>query len=124
MMPAYDERFSPPAPIAEASLRNPESGASLSNMRMLIDSGADVSVLPESAVESLGITLADKGYEIMSFDGTVATHRAARADLVFMRKTFKGQFLVIDQEVGVLGRDILNHLALVLDGPRRNWEAK
>jgi hypothetical protein len=122
-MSAYDERFSPPAPIAEATLRNPDSGSNVSGIRMLIDSGADVSVLPKSAVELLGITHAGKGYEVMSFDGTVATYQAVRADLVFLRKTFKGQFLVIDQEVGVLGRDVLNHVALVLDGPNRNWEA-
>ena len=122
-MPTYDERFSPPAPIAEATLRNPDSGALVSGIRMLIDSGADVSVLPESVVELLGMTRAATGYEVMSFDGTVATHPAVRADLVFSRKTFKGQFLVIDQDVGVLGRDVLNHVALVLDGPHRNWEA-
>jgi len=123
-MPLYDDRFSPPAPIAEAALRNPDSGSLISNIRMLIDSGADVSVVPESAVKLLGISPAAREFEVMSFDGTVAAYHAVRADLVFLRKTFKGQFLVIDQEVGVLGRDVLNHVALLLDGPQRNWEAR
>lgn len=36
-------------------------------------------------------------------------------------RTFRGQFLVIDEEVGVLGRNILNALALLLDGPQQTW---
>ena len=36
-------------------------------------------------------------------------------------RTFRGQFLVIDQQVGILGRNILNALALVLDGPQQTW---
>ena len=31
------------------------------------------------------------------------------------------QFPVIDDEVGILGRNVLNHLSLVLDGPRLSW---
>jgi len=30
--------------------------------------------------------------------------------------------LLTDAEVGVIGRDILNHLRLLLDGPAMNWE--
>ena len=36
-------------------------------------------------------------------------------------RTFRGQFLVIDEEVGILGRNILNALALLLDGPQQTW---
>jgi hypothetical protein len=36
-------------------------------------------------------------------------------------RTFRGQFLVTDQPVGILGRNILNSLALLLDGPRQTW---
>lgn len=32
-----------------------------------------------------------------------------------------GQLLVIDQEVGILGRNILNTVALLLDGPQQTW---
>jgi hypothetical protein len=40
-MPKYDaENFDPPAPVAYVSVRDPETGTSLSNMPMLIDTGA------------------------------------------------------------------------------------
>ena len=29
--------------------------------------------------------------------------------------------LVLDQNLGILGRDVLNHAALLLDGPHRQW---
>lgn len=40
----------------------------------------------------------------------------------FLNKTFRGRFLLIDQDWGVLGRDILNLISLLLDGPNLNWK--
>ena len=46
-MPAYDdEGFSPAAPVAIVILRHPDSGKSLADVPMLIDSGADATLLP------------------------------------------------------------------------------
>ncbi len=40
-MPAYDAvNFDPPAPIAYATLRNPATGETLSDVPLLIDTGA------------------------------------------------------------------------------------
>jgi hypothetical protein len=44
--------------------------------------------------------------------------------MMFGRKTFKGRFLLIDQEWGVLGRDVLNHIVPVLDGPNQTWDER
>jgi len=123
-MPAYDSSlFTPPAPVARVTLRNPNTGVTLADIPMLIDSGADVTLLPQSSVEFLGIvTEANTAYELTGFDGNQSSALAVRADLLFERKTFKGQFLLINQEVGYIGRDILNHLSLVLDGLGLNWE--
>jgi len=42
-MGAYDaSRFSPPAPVAHVEIRDPKSGNSVSNVLMLVDSGADI----------------------------------------------------------------------------------
>ncbi len=43
-------------------------------------------------------------------------------ELVFLRKRFKGQFLLIDQPIGILGRNVLNAVALLLDGPNAQWD--
>jgi len=40
-----------------------------------------------------------------------------------LRYTFRGDYLVDDVAVGVLGRNILNALVVILDGPRLIWSA-
>jgi hypothetical protein len=50
-MPKYNtEHFDPPAPVAYVTLRNPATGALLSDVPMLIDTGADTTLLPVYAV--------------------------------------------------------------------------
>lgn len=121
-MPAYDSLwFTPPAPLAIVSLRNGES-KSIPDVPMLIDSGADVTLVPRSFVILLGADIDSAGgYELVSFDGARSFAPAAHLDLLFLGRAFKGRFLVIDQPWGILGRDVLNHLALVHDGPRMQW---
>lgn len=123
-MPAYDDTFfDPPAPFAQVRLRNHDSGRSLSNVGMLIDSGADVTLIPVLAVSSLGLQFdADTAYELTGFDGSRSVASATNLDLVLSGKVFRGRYLGIDQEWGILGRDILNHLSLELDGPGLTWK--
>lgn len=124
-MPKYDgQRFSPAAPTGTVSITNPDTGSTLSGVSVLLDTGADISVLPRSAVDALGLPAAGSDYEVMAYDNTVRECRAVRAEVVFLRKRFKGQFLVLDQEVGVLGRDVLNYVLLILDGPHLEWESR
>ena len=123
-MPKYDaENFDPPAPVAHVSLRNPETGASLSSIPMLIDTGADVTLLPASYVEQLGIKpVRDIAYEIQGFDGESKLANMVELELVFLGNKFSGQFLLIDQPIGILGRNILNVLSLTFDGPHGKWD--
>jgi hypothetical protein len=54
-MPIYDGfLFHPPAPLARVVLRDPSTGRSASDVPMLMDSGADVTLLPRALVEILG----------------------------------------------------------------------
>lgn len=123
-MPAYDAiRFTPPAPLALITLRNLATGASASDVPMLLDSGADVSLVPRQDVLALGVSLDPTAvYELMGFDGNRSLAQAVNLDLVFLTRTFRGRFLLIDHECGILGRDILNHIALSLDGPNLTWD--
>ena len=122
-MPAYNPRlFSPPAPVAAVVVRNQESGVKVVDVPMLLDSGADVTLIPRTSADLLGLSLdAGESYELVGFDGSVSQARAVQLDLIFLQRVFKGRFLVIDQEWGIVGRDVLNHLALVFDGPQLAW---
>jgi hypothetical protein len=83
-MPRCDaSRYDPPAPVAIVSLR-PSSGERLiSNVALLIDTGADVTLLPRDAVTRLGIT-AQPGtrYELIGHDGNRSTADAADLDML------------------------------------------
>lgn len=122
-MPNYDSSFfDPPAPVVQVTLRDPESGATISDVSLLIDTGADITLLPRTAVEGLGVPLvAGQRYELIGFDGNKSFAPAVMLDMTFLRRVFRGRYLLLEEERGILGRDILNHLAVLLDGPHQQW---
>ena len=125
-MPTYDQtRFTPPAPLALVTLSNLETNDSWEDVPMLLDTGADVSLVPQAVASRLGLAvISDKQYELISFDGSTSFAPIVRLKLNFLARTFRGQFLLIDQEVGILGRNILNAVSLTLDGPKLTWDVQ
>jgi len=123
-MPKYDaENFDPPAPVAYVILRNPATGVSLSDVPMLIDTGADVTMLPRTYVNELDIEPAeDKAYEVQGFDEQIRLVQMVQLELIFLKRKFSGQFLLIDQPMGILGRNILNSVSILFDGPHSKWD--
>jgi predicted aspartyl protease len=124
-MPAYDSTsFDPPAPVARVSLRDPVSGASCVNVPMLLDSGADVTVLPLSVADALGVAPSEGSrFELAGFDGTRVWAGAVTVEMRLCGRLFRGRFVVAPVDRGILGRNILNALNLNLDGPRLMWDA-
>jgi len=123
-MPKRDaENFDPPAPVAYVTLRNSATGVSFSNVPMLIDTGADVTLLPSQYLEGLDIEPDNqKVYEVQGFDGAVKLVRMVKLELIFPGRKFAGQFLLVDQPVGILCRNILNEVSILFDGPRAKWD--
>ena len=106
-------------------VRSPVTGRTVSNVSLLIDSGADVSFLPRGAIADV----IDDGeesakYEVEAFDGTKSLAPVVQMEIVFLGKSFRGQFLLVDGPYGFLGRNILNNVSLLLDGPALNWTQK
>ncbi len=122
-MPAYNAAlFNPPAPLALVTLRNPGNGAIQSDVPMLLDSGADVTLLPQAAIDLLKVTIVpSKQYELTNFDDSTSLSPVVRLELFFCGRTFRGQFLLLDQTWGVLGRNVLNAVPILLDGPHLVW---
>ena len=125
-MPSYDaNEFRPPAPVAQVTIRSPKTGAIVENVSMLLDTGADVSLLPRASVVALidgDPTVGE--YVLESFDGTRSTAPVVRLEILLLGKSFRGQFLLIDSEHGILGRNILNSLAIHFDGPALTWNLR
>ena len=87
-MPAYDATlFNPPAPLALVTLRNRETGEALPDVPMLLDSGADVTPIPQAAATSLGlVALPEKRYELIGYDGNASFAQVVQLELVFCQK--------------------------------------
>ena len=122
-MPSYDDRLhDPPAPVALVVLRSSQGGAEVADVSLLIDTGADITLLPRLTVERLGIEAsADEHRELIGFDGSRSLAPVVAMEMIFLGRIFRGRYLLIDGEQGVLGRNILNHVSLLLDGPRGHW---
>jgi hypothetical protein len=89
---------------------------------MLLDTGADATLLPRGAVARLGIT-PDPAlrYELIGFDGTRSTAQAVDLEMLFLQRAFRGRYLITDADRGILGRDVLASLILVFHGPAQEW---
>lgn len=123
-MATYDAAwFAPPAPLALVRLRNPETGAEVIEVPMLLDTGADVSLVPHAQATRLGLQSDPaRRYELVGFDDTVSTAPVVRLELRLLGRRFRGQFLLIEQDWGIIGRNILNQVIVLLDGPRLAWD--
>jgi hypothetical protein len=123
-MPSYDQTdFDPPAPVALVSFRDLSGASEAGDVRMLIDTGADATVLPEHVVRQLGLYREDdENYELLGFGGARTASRAVQAEMRFLGRTFRGRYLVADGEWGIIGRNVLNNIRIALDGPARTWE--
>jgi hypothetical protein len=122
MMPVYDaERFSPPAPVAKVELRTRDQAKAAFDVPMLIDSGADLTLIPQRCVQELGLRDEPLDGYLQGFDGSTSPARVINIEVHFLQYIFRGLFLVTDDECGILGRNVLNRLSLVLDGPALQW---
>lgn len=119
----YDSTsFNPPAPIAYVTIKNPLNNSEVTNVPMLLDTGADATLIPQFFVEKLALSSANNFYEIESFDGTITESAVVNLQIIFENKSFRGEFLTIKQDYGIIGRNILNLLTINFDGKSLRWE--
>jgi predicted aspartyl protease len=118
-MPRYETGFQPPAPVLRGAIVGPAGVTS--DVALLIDTGADVSVVPRAAATSVGAHITRATAAVRFLAGPEVTLEQVDVALELERYRFRGTFLVVDADHGIVGRNILNALALLLDGPRLEW---
>lgn len=112
----YNREYSPSAPFVEIVLNNELEDATPIELSAQVDSGADASLVPIALLHRI-----DAGYEFQQRMVTADGRRQA-VDLYSVTIQLAGRTFyrtVVSVEQGdevIIGRDILNHLIVTLDG--------
>lgn len=109
--------FIPPAPALVISLKNKYLDKKEHDVLFLIDTGTDTSCIPKGMATKLGLQAHDFGtardFDNISHDSKPLYY----ADFSFDTFTFNDiEVDEIDRSFGLIGRDILNQLKVILDG--------
>jgi predicted aspartyl protease len=116
----FNTDYSPPFPVISIALRNSDEGLRTEPMNALLDTGSDGSLVPIGLLQRV---LAPPLMEthIRSHWGERRAAQLFLVDLEFDGLRLPGVFVVGDERGDeiVLGRNVLNKLRLLLDGPSR-----
>lgn len=114
----YSTAYSPSAPVVEIGVRGPGEDSREIRMTAFVDTGADATMLPIHILRIVGAEYIEPRY----IRGVTGVRTLAETDLAVVH--VGQQFIPIPTAVAllrgeeaILGRDVLNHLVLTLDGP-------
>lgn len=119
----YDQQnFNPPAPVMEVSLSIPGAQSVILKSPALLDSGADITVIPEQIVQELQLKYVDE-ITACGYDGVPKQVFIYSVKLIF---DGLGNFIVraitLNNDHALIGRDIINKWSLLLEGKKKIFE--
>ena len=121
----YDgDNFDPPAPVLEVSLTVPDSVSygQIVKSLALLDSGADMTVIPRWVTQQLQLKYVDE-VSTTGYDGVTKKTLVYSVKIIFDSiGDFIIRAIVSDNEHILVGRDILNRWSLFLKGPSKIFE--
>jgi len=118
------DKFDPPAPALEVSLTipGPVSYGQIVKSLALIDSGADMTVIPKWVTQQLHLKYVDEVL-VSGYDGVTKKTFVYSVKIIFDNL---GDFIIkavaSENEYILIGRDILNRWSLFLKGRNRIFE--
>ncbi len=113
----YNQTFEPPAPLLNITIFAPTNTHIRANVQALLDTGAEISVIPDVIIRHLALT----PYAIMLVEAYDSRTRqlplyAVTLEITGTRlSTVKMVTYSVDH--AILGRDVLNRFVVTLDGP-------
>jgi predicted aspartyl protease len=114
---SYTESFSPPAPILPVEIFIPDEPQQRVQVDAKLDTAADISAIPFSVVNEWGLEPVSEvlvaGY---SAETAVLSTYAVALELPEARIR-SIEVVVVPDSCALLGRDVLNHFSINLNGP-------
>ena len=117
----YSFDYNPPAPSLKVRFNSPTSNHSI-EIEAKIDTGADITVLPQHAISELRLIPAGR-VSVSSFNGREELKYTYFVNLHFNNFKFSMvEVIGAKRRNALLGRDVLNMLKTMLDGKTLSFE--
>jgi predicted aspartyl protease len=114
---AYDRAFDPPAPFVDVRVSRPVEPAAGQPVRAKLDTGADLSCIPTTLANQLGL-LPARRVLVEGYDGEQTSVVTYTITLEVADARFRYlEVIAIPEEYALLGRDVLNSFYVDLRGP-------
>ena len=114
----YSDKYYPAAPVVEITLGAPGTSPTLGPLEAFVDTGADATLIPVKHLRQIGARKVDQA-TLRSQGGERRPVSLYAVAMEISQHRFVAMWVVGD-EVGkeiILGRNVLNRLRLLLDGP-------
>ena len=123
MSSPYDSTYAPPAPTLALRLAASGDSPKTGPLTAIVDTGSDATLIPNQYLEQ--VEAVDSGDAVLrSALGETREVHLYEVDIHLDSRLVPG-VIVVGDDYGaeiVLGRDVLNKLILLLDGPRNEIE--
>jgi hypothetical protein len=102
--------------VLEVIVQHPKTADLKTKVRAQLDPGSDISVLPESTAHAIALQPYGE-LEVEGYDGLVARVPLCVVTLEIVGETLPPMSVVVmPRSLAILGRDVLNHFILTLNG--------
>ncbi|MBI3360126.1 MAG: hypothetical protein HY023_03345 [Chloroflexi bacterium] len=117
----YVRSVSPPAPFVAIAVAHPLRRNAFQSTSAKLDTAADITALPIAQVQALALPQ-KRLLEVTGFDNRLAAVPTYDAIIEVAPIRVRLEAIAIAEEYALLGRDVLNLLRLLLDGPALTLE--
>ena len=110
------------APETSIQLSNPVNSSQSCQVDAIVDTGAVMTCVPESAIKKLGGSLLYSLITVRDVTGNIQEKKTYIIDITIANYEYKNiEVIPIPKESARIGRDILNQHKVILDAPNQKW---